>query len=46
MPRGGIGPEAMAAVIKLAFEAAGWATGHATGVVGHVPLRRVHHAAD
>jgi hypothetical protein len=45
MPRG-IRPEAMVAVIKLAFEGAGWVTGHATGIAGSVPLRRVHHAAD
>src|SRR5262249_55199509 len=38
--------EAMAAVIKLAFEAAGWVTGRATGIAGPLPQRRVHHAAD
>jgi len=46
MPRGGIRPKAMVAVIKLAFEAAGWVTGRATGIAGPMPLRRVHHAAD
>ncbi len=47
MPRGGgIRPEAIVAVIKLAFEAAGWVTGQATGIAGPMPLRRVHHAAD
>jgi len=46
MTRGGVRPEAIVAVIKLAFEAAGWVTGRATGIAGPVPLRRVHHAAD
>jgi hypothetical protein len=46
MPRGGIRPEAIMAVIKLAFEAAGWVAGQATGIAGPMPLRRVHHGAD
>src|SRR5215831_17254002 len=46
MTRGGVRPEAIVAVIKLALEAAGWVTGQATGIVGPMPLRRVHHAAD